>query len=87
MPSVDISVDPLKTLDFVPSKRESLTVKLSRAALLAYTAPPPLFAAPGRTAAGLVDEEHSEKWESTISTVKLEPDTFDREALDEELNC
>jgi hypothetical protein len=87
LPSVDISVDPLKTLDFVPSKRESLTVKLSRAALLAYTAPPPLFAAPGRTAAGLVDEEHVKKWESTISTVKLEPDTIDREELDEASNC
>jgi hypothetical protein len=85
LPSV--SVDPFITLALVPLKLESLTVQFTRAALLAYTAPPPLFAAPGRTAAGLVDEEHAKKWESTISTVKLEPDTFDREELDEASNC
>ena len=47
-----------------------------KAALFTYTAPPPLFAAPGWTDDGLVTAEQLEKLELEIMTEKFDPVTF-----------
>jgi hypothetical protein len=47
-----------------------------KAALFTYTAPPPLFAAPGWTDDGLVTAEQLEKFDREIMTEKFDPVTF-----------
>ena len=54
-------------------KVDDCRLKFQNAALLAYTAPPPPLAIPGRTDAGLVIAEHSVKLEFRIKIVKLNP--------------
>jgi hypothetical protein len=52
---------------------DSVTLKLVRAALLAYTAPPPPFASPSRPDDEFENTEHRKKREFDIRTVTLDP--------------
>jgi hypothetical protein len=67
---------PLDTCTELLSTLESLILKLERAGLLAYTAPPPPLAAPAFTDDEDVRAEQSKKWEFNMRTVKLKPKLF-----------
>ena len=66
-------VAPHATATELLLKLELLTLKFNRATLLAYTAPPPPLAEPGRTDVELVRAEHSKKLEFDMRTVRLVP--------------
>ena len=66
-------VAPHATATELLLKLELLTLKLNSATLLAYTAPPPPLAEPGRTDVELVSAEHSTKSEFEIKKVRLVP--------------
>ena len=66
----------------VPTVTEQLlndddsTLTFANATLLAYTAPPPPLAVPGRTDVDLVTAEHAVKLELKIKKVRLNPANF-----------
>jgi len=66
-------VAPLATDTMLLLNVHSVTLKLVRAALFAYTAPPAPFASPSRPDNALENTEHAEKWDFDIRTVKLNP--------------
>jgi hypothetical protein len=66
-------VVPLATVTVLPLNVDSVTLKLVRAALLAYNVPPPPFASPGRADDEFENTEHCKKWDFDVRTVTLNP--------------
>jgi hypothetical protein len=66
-------VVPLATVTVLPLNVDSMTLKLVRAALLAYNVPPPPLASPGRADDEFENTEHCKKWDFDIRTVTLDP--------------
>jgi hypothetical protein len=66
-------VAPLATVTVQLLNVDSIKLKLVRAALLAYTAPPPPFASPGRADDEFENTEHRKKRDFDIRTVTLDP--------------
>ncbi len=71
----DNPVLPLATVTRLLTNVESITLMLVKATLLAYNAPPPPLASPGRTDAALERTEHSVKQDFKINTVRFDPVT------------
>jgi hypothetical protein len=69
----DSPVAPLVIVTRLLTNLESITLMLVKATLLAYIAPPPPFASPGRTDAALERTEHCVKRDFKINTVRLNP--------------
>ena len=69
----DKPVLPNATVTRLSVNVDSITLKLVKAALLAYTAPPPTFASPRRPDEAFETTEHCKKWDFDIRTVTLNP--------------
>ena len=66
-------VAPLATVTVQLLNVDSITLKVVRAALLAYNVPPPPLASPGRADDEFENTEHCKKWDFDIRTVTLDP--------------